>query len=64
MRIKKVWQCGPWRDTILTNDSSSFKLMIENADQNSQELYRASTPQANVSSACMAEALAIREALI
>lgn len=30
MRIKKVWQCGPWKDTILTNDLSSFKPMIEN----------------------------------
>lgn len=33
-------------------------------NRNSQELHRASTPHQNVSSACMGEALAIREALI
>lgn len=58
-------------NTIFCNTDATWRTYHKAAglswiftDQNSQELHRASTPQANVSSACMAEALAIREALI
>lgn len=58
-------------DTVFCNTDAAWRSDRKAAglswiftDRNAQELHKASTPQANVSSACMAEALAIREALI